>query len=155
MAGRPGYYVPYYGGYYSPYYNPFYSPYYNSFYSPYYYGAFGLGYFYYDPWWSGSYGYPGYAGGYGGGGSPVYSSGQYRDVGSVRLKVRPRDAQVYVDGYYTGLVDDFDGAFQKLTLDAGPHRVEIRAPGHESVVFDVRIEPGETVQYKRDLTRIP
>lgn len=154
VAGRPVYYVPYY----VPYYGGYYSPYYNSFFSPYYYGAFGLGYFYYDPWWAGGYGYPGsYAGGYdgGGGGSPVYSSGQYRDAGSLRLKVKPRDAQVYIDGYYVGLVDDFDGAFQKLTLDSGPHRVEIRAPGHENVVFDVQIEPGETVQYKRDLARRP
>lgn len=140
-----------YRNYYSPYYNSFYSRY-----SPYYYGAFGLGYFYYDPWWGGGYGgYPGYESGYGGGGSTSYSSGQYRDAGAIRMRVKPRDAQVYVDGYYVGLVDDFDGAFQKLTLDAGPHRVEIRATGHESVVFDVQIVPGETVQYKRDLARMP
>ena len=36
--------------------------------------------------------------------------------GDVRLMVRPRDAAVYVDGYYAGVVDDFDGVFQRLTL---------------------------------------
>jgi hypothetical protein len=142
-------YYPYYPsfgyGYYNPwYYNPWYSPWYN----PYYYGAFGLGYFYYDPWFS-NYGWSG------GGGGTSYGSGQYQDTGALRLKVKPRDAQVYVDGYYVGIVDDFDGTFQKLTLDAGPHRVEIRAPGFESVVFDVRIEIGETVNYQRELIKAP
>ena len=44
---------------------------------------------------------------------------------------RPRDAAVYVDGYYAGIVDDFDGVFQRLTLEVGPHRIELeraRAP---------------------------
>jgi len=28
---------------------------------------------------------------------------------ALRLKVKPVDATVYVDGYYVGVVDDFDG----------------------------------------------
>ncbi len=35
---------------------------------------------------------------------------------------------MYVDGYYVGRVDDFDGLFQRLHLASGPHRLEIRAP---------------------------
>jgi hypothetical protein len=31
----------------------------------------------------------------------------------------PRDAEVYVDGYYAGTVDDFDGTFQRLHIDTG------------------------------------
>jgi hypothetical protein len=49
------------------------------------------------------------------------------------------------------VVDDFDGMFQKLGIDAGGHRVEIRAPGHETISFDVLITPGETVTYKGEL----
>jgi len=29
----------------------------------------------------------------------------------VRLKVKPAEASVYVDGFYVGIVDDFDGSF--------------------------------------------
>ena len=67
------------------------------------------------------------------------------------MKVNPRDAQVYVDGYFTGLVDDYDGFFQRLTIDSGPHRIEIRKPGFATLSFDVRIPPDETVTYRGEL----
>jgi hypothetical protein len=41
--------------------------------------------------------------------------------------------------------------FQTLGIDAGGHRVEIRAPRHETISFDVLITPGETVTYKGEL----
>ena len=44
---------------------------------------------------------------------------------SVRLEVTPRDAEVYVDGYYAGTVDDFDGTFQRLRVEPGQHDLEI------------------------------
>src|SRR6185369_3518149 len=85
------------------------------------YGAGAIGGYYggyagaYDPWygWFPTYG-------------PSDSSGYDGDQGSLRLKVKPVDASVYVDGYYVGIVDDFDGIFQRLHLEAGPHRIEIR-----------------------------
>ena len=49
------------------------------------------------------YGYPGdygYAGGGGGGGYSVSQS--YRDNGSLRLKINPKEAQIYIDGYFVG-----------------------------------------------------
>ena len=44
--------------------------------------------------------------------------------GSLRLKVKPREASVYVDGYFAGRVDDFDGMFQRLQdrIGAAPGR---------------------------------
>src|SRR5438477_2997 len=98
----------------------------------------------------------GYGSGYGyGGGSPTYSSSRSYDEGAVRIKVKPREASVYVDGYYTGRVDDFDGVLQKLHLSAGPHRIEVRLQGYEALVFDVRIEPDQTVTYHGDLRKTP
>jgi hypothetical protein len=148
------------GYYYSPY------GYYN--YGRYYYTpgyGFGLGYFYdpswYDPYYYGGYGsaYPGY-GGYAGGGYGGYQGGYGSSSygrgpsGSLRLKIKPRDADVYVDGYFVGKVDSFDGLFQKLNIDAGGHRIEIKAAGHDPIQFDVLITPGETVTYKGDLRNI-
>jgi hypothetical protein len=132
------------------------------------YTGVGLGYFYYDPlWWGPSYygygypgygyGYPGYAyggsygaygGSYGGNGG---NSEAYYGVGQLRLKVKPRDAEVFVDGYFSGVVDDYDGTFQRLTIDSGPHKIEIRKPGFTTLAFDVRIPPDETVTYKGKL----
>lgn len=127
-------------------------------YYPYPYGTFGLGYFYFDPLWWGypSYGYGpgwyGYGTGWSGSGAG-YSSYGFRDVGGLRLKVKPRLAQVFVDGYYVGLVNDFDGVFQRLTIDAGPHRIEIRAEGFEPLAFEVLILEGETISYRGELRR--
>lgn len=133
------------------------------------YGALGLGYFYYDPyWWGVPYGGYGYYGGYPYGGYPYggypynggygyggYSSSQhgtaYEGVGQLRLKVKPRDAEVYVDGYRVGIVTNFDGVFQRLDLNAGPHKVEIRKEGFETLSIDVRILPDETTTYEGQL----
>lgn len=129
--------------------------------------SFGLGY-YYDPLWydpffyggySGAAGY-GYGGGYYGGGGGYhggYGSASYGrgPTGSLRLKIAPKDAEVHVDGYFAGVVDDFDGLFQKLTLEAGARRIEIRAAGYEPSELDVMISPGETVTYRGDLKRVP
>lgn len=141
-----------------------------------YYNRGGLGYYYYDPFsWYGygayGYGWPGYYGSYGGyygnyggyyGGAygGAYGYGRYAgpygwDIGGLKLKVRPRDAEVYVDGYYAGIVDDFDGAFQQLRLDAGGYHIEIRKPGMQPLGFDIHIQPGRTITYRGDLYGAP
>ncbi len=112
-----------------------------------YYGRYYDPYVFYDPYgpW---YGYGGYGGGY-------RSSAYGIADGSLRLKVRPRDAQVYVDGYYAGVVDEFDGVFQRLHLEAGPHQIEIRAPGFETLTFDVQIRWDDTTTFEGELKRNP
>ena len=72
-------------------------------------------------------------------------------IGELRLKVHPRDAQVFIDGYYAGRVDDFDGVFQSLRLEEGEYQVEIVSPGYQPLAFDVRIFPGEKTSYEGDL----
>ncbi|MEP7309224.1 MAG: hypothetical protein ABJA98_27285 [Acidobacteriota bacterium] len=67
--------------------------------------------------------------------------------GAVRIVDAPRDAQVFVDGYYAGVVDDYDGVFQHLNLEAGAHHIEIEAAGYSPFAFDVRIDPGRTMTY--------
>lgn len=99
------------------------------------YGSFGPSYSHY--------GYPVY-GNYGYGSYPPWQASGY-DIGGVRLKIRPRDAQVFVDGYYAGLVDDFDGTFQSLRLEAGGHKIEIHMPGFEDLELDVHVQPGRTI----------
>lgn len=118
---------------------------------PYAYGSmgWGLGYYYNDPyaWYPGDpwrYGYaaPGYA----------YPGGAYGyDVGRLRLQVQPRNAEVYIDGYYAGIVDDFDGRFQGMSLESGGYAVEVALPGFEPLQFDIRITPGRTTTYRGEL----
>jgi hypothetical protein len=71
--------------------------------------------------------------------------------GGVRIQGAPEDAQVFADGYYVGVVDDFDGPFQHLNLQAGAHRIEIRVPGLPPIAFDVNVVPGDTITYHAGL----
>lgn len=130
------------------------------YYYPYAFTGLGLGYYYYDPFWRGYYGGPygpyGYDGYYSGYSGYAYAPSYDQDEGeaAVHLKVKPRDASVFVDGYFTGTVDSYDGIFQKLHLQSGPHRIEVRKPGFEPLSFDVNLEPGQTITYEGDLQEI-
>ena len=106
-----------------------------------------------DPLWGGhSYGYP-----------SAYATarpGQIRGLRStVTLRIRrtvtgprgaadersqPKDAQVYVDGFYAGIVDDFNGSFSAPEPAVGlpPHRST--RPDHQPLAFDVNIEAHHT-----------
>ena len=56
-----------------------------------------------------------------------------------------------VDGYYVGIVDDFDGTFQSLKLEPGPANIEVRAPGFEALRLDVRVLPGHKITYEENM----
>ena len=78
---------------------------------------------------------------------------QHRYDGGVRLVVPQRNAEVYVDGYYAGVVNDFDGTFQQVNLEPGPHRIEVRGQGSTPLSFDVNVQPGQTVTYRAPAPR--
>ena len=104
---------------------------------------------YYPWWWFG--GYPDMQDAYPSGGG---SSSVPNEEGTLKLKIKPKDAEVYVDGFFVGVVDDFDGLFQKLHVETGPHRIEVRAPGYEPLIFDVRITAEHGTTYQGELKRI-
>ena len=135
---------------YPRYYDNYYG-YYGRYYDPWAYGAFGLGYSY-SPWGSPYYAGPGYYPYYGGGYGYQYAD---YDTGSVKIKVKPRDAEVYVDNYFAGHVDDFDGVFQSLKVESGGHRIEVRKPGFETLQFDVHVQPSRSVTYRGEMKPTP
>ena len=113
---------------------------------------------YYGGFWPWGFGGLGFGGYYSGAFDPYYGAdaGGYvpgAPAGSMHLKIKPRDAQVFVDGFYAGIVDDFDGMFQRLHLDPGPHHIEVRADGYEPLNLDVQIRPDQTTKYEGDLKR--
>ena len=76
-------------------------------------------------------------------------------VGGLQIDVQPWRAQVYVDGAYAGLVEDFSGYYHHLELVAGPHVIAVVAPGYEPLILDVLTVPGRTTTYRDTLTRAP
>jgi PEGA domain len=86
---------------------------------------------------------------------PAVQPAQSRPIGGVQLDLEPRGAQVFVDGAYAGLVDDFRGYYQHLALPAGRHGIEVLTPGYVPLIFDVTVVPDRTITYRRSLEEAP
>lgn len=71
--------------------------------------------------------------------------------GAIRTLVKPAQAEVYVDGYYAGIVDDFDGAFQKLYLAPGEHVIELRLEGYRTFQQRILVSPSHTQKIHHDM----
>jgi len=70
-------------------------------------------------------------------------------AGRLRLDVEPRGGQqLYIDGYYVGTPEDFGG---EVELEAGPHSVEIQAPGYETLQVYVNVSLGRSIAYRGTL----
>jgi hypothetical protein len=107
-----------------------------------YYGpAFGLQYGYPYP-----YPYPVHPYGYG--------YGPYDPDASVKLEVKPKNAEVYVDGFYAGVVDDFDGSFQRLHVEPGEHEIELWLQGFKTVRQKVYLTPNKTFKVKYQMEQL-
>ena len=108
-------------------YYPYYSPYYwHSFYGP-----------FWGPWYW-----------------PPYAYGYYGSYASeIRIMATPRDAEVYVDGYLVGTVDDFDGWSQRLRLQPGEHEIELFLDGYRNVRQKMLLRPGETYKIRATLEK--
>jgi hypothetical protein len=149
VASRGGVYArPYY-------YRSYYRPY---FYDPFFWGSYGWGWGwgvgagYSYGWGPYGYGYP--YGGYGEYGYGGYGYGGYRGYSEARIEVTPKEAKVYVDGYYAGIVDDFDGWAQRLDVPPGEHEVEIYQEGYHTKRERVLFRPGKTVNIKGELAKL-
>jgi hypothetical protein len=75
------------------------------------------------------------------------------ESGSVRVLVDPADARVYVDGYYAGTVDDFDGLFQRLRVSPGRHDIALKLEGYKTHRFRVYVPPDSTVKLHYDMQK--
>jgi len=66
--------------------------------------------------------------------------------------VTPREAEVYIDGYLTGTVDDFDGTFQRLHVAPGAHELTLYRDGFKTVHQSLQLSSGATfkVSYKME-----
>lgn len=107
-----------------------------------------VGGYFYDPffgpypWWSpAAYPYPYY---------PVFDN-----RAELRVLAEPRDAAVYVDGYYAGIVDDFDGFFQRLPLPPGEHEIVLYREGYRTAHQKLYLSPDSTYKLHYTMEKLP
>ncbi|HYE85199.1 MAG TPA: PEGA domain-containing protein [Vicinamibacterales bacterium] len=108
--------------------------------------------FYYAPlyspffWDAYAWGQPGWYG-------PGLFNGGFADS-AARIQVTPRHAEVYVDGYLAGVVDDFDGFAQRLRLPAGEHVIELYLEGYKVIAQKILFQPGHTIRIRHTMEPI-
>jgi hypothetical protein len=61
------------------------------------------------------------------------------------------DPQIYVDGYYVGMLSDAGG---ELTLEAGAHALELRQDGYEALHVDIQIPADGLIRYRGTMKRV-
>jgi hypothetical protein len=122
--------------------------------------------YYYDPYsysWrygfrSASYPYGFYDYGYSYGGYYgyyPYRVYRYREgnIAQLRVIVEPSKTRVYVDGYYAGTADDFDGIFQRLAVTPGRHDITLKLEGYKTHTFKIYANREQTLKLRFDMIR--
>ena len=74
--------------------------------------------------------------------------------GDVRTQITPKQAEVYVDGFYAGTAGDFDGVFKRLHLMPGGHAITLYLPGYRTITQDVYVRPDSTVKVSDTMERL-
>jgi PEGA domain-containing protein len=100
-------------------------------YRPYVYDPF------WGPWYPYSYGYA-YVG---------------RPETDIKTHVTPKNAEVYVDGFFAGRAADFDGVFKKLHVAPGGHAITLHLDGFRTTTQEVYVRPDST--FKMNVTMAP
>jgi len=76
-------------------------------------------------------------------------------MGRLILDIAPATAQIFVDGYYVGVPEDFSAGGGGGLLEAGPHHIDVSADRHEPVAVELMISGTHTVTYRASLKALP
>ena len=57
----------------------------------------------------------------------------------MKTKITPKQAEVYIDGYYAGVADDFDGTSQGLHPFSGGDTVMLHLDGYRTVTENIYV----------------
>jgi hypothetical protein len=109
-------------------------------------GGYGLGPRLFDPFWA-PYPYGPY---------PYYDVAPIEPVpfADVRVLATPREAEVYVDGAYAGVVGDFDGVFRRLRTLPGAHAITLHLEGFRTVTQNIYVAPDSTLKLRLAMEKL-
>jgi hypothetical protein len=73
---------------------------------------------------------------------------------AVRFDVKPHETAVYLDGFYAGIVDDYDGVFQRLYTAPGGHEITLYLEGYRTYSERVYLSPDNTFKMHHRMERL-
>ena len=102
---------------------------------------------FYDPWWSpySAYGVDRYA---------VTPIGVARHSADLRVEVTPKQAGIYVDGYWLGPAGNVEGALKRLHTTPGGHEITLYLDGYRTVREDIYVRPESTFDLHETLGKL-
>jgi len=74
---------------------------------------------------------------------------------AVRFDVKPKQAQVDVDGFYAGIVDDYNDWYERLYTAPGPHEITVYLEGYRTHTVHAYLAPDHTFKVKVMMEKLP
>ena len=71
------------------------------------------------------------------------------NAGRVDFNIKPKESQVYVDGAYIGIADDYNGGFfgNTASLKAGVHNIKLVSPDGRIKKEKIYVMPGREIDF--------
>lgn len=86
---------------------------------------------------------------------PPFGAYRYAEPEShLRLNIKPNQADVYVDGFFAGKVQEFDGRLQRLHVTPGQHEIVVYLEGYRSLRQRLYLSPNVTRTLDGSLERL-
>jgi hypothetical protein len=72
---------------------------------------------------------------------------------TLKLKVQPDRAAVFLDDKFVGHAGDFGGAFRSMLISPGKHRIKVELPGYRTFETEVNLLAGQKSEVKTELVK--
>jgi len=70
---------------------------------------------------------------------------------TLKLKVKPKRAAVFLDEKFVGHAADFGGAFRSMKISPGKHQIRVELPGYRTFVTEVDLLANQEAEVKTEL----
>jgi hypothetical protein len=72
---------------------------------------------------------------------------------TLKLKIKPERAAVFLDEKYVGHAGEFGGAFKSMKISPGKHRVRVELPGYRTFDTEVNLLANQDTEVKTELIK--
>jgi hypothetical protein len=72
---------------------------------------------------------------------------------TLKLKIKPERAAVFLDEKYVGHAGEFGGAFKSMKISPGKHRVRVELPGYRTFDTEVNLLADQETEVKTELMK--
>jgi hypothetical protein len=72
---------------------------------------------------------------------------------TLKLKIKPERAAVFLDGKFVGHAGDFGGAFKSMKISPGKHRVRVELPAYRTFETEVNLLANQESEIKTELKK--